>query len=114
MAYNSNLQSYNSRIGELNNKIRATADKDEKSKLATQYTELTREARKLPEPFIKEQNNSLYALVIIDNMLNKKDADINTISNLYDGLDDNLKASPFATKVKIKLEGIKKIKRTIG
>ncbi|MEH6537340.1 MAG: redoxin domain-containing protein [Psychroserpens sp.] len=114
VAYNTELQIHGSKISELSTKIGATEDKDEKSKLAYEATELRRESITLPEKFIKEHKNSLYSLVIIDNMLNKKDANINNISSLYDSLDASMKSTQFATKVKIKLEGIKKSKERLS
>ncbi|MDG5491281.1 TlpA disulfide reductase family protein [Psychroserpens sp. SPM9] len=107
MAYNTNIKSYSTKITELNSKIRATDDKDLKSSLAVEYTKLTNEVKAQPEAFVKSHNNSLYSLVILDNMLNNKEADINNIASLYDNLDANLKSTKFGTAVNVKLQGIK-------
>ena len=84
-----------------------------KSKLAQEYTQLTRKMNALPTKFIEENKNSLYALVIIDNLLKSQNTDIDKVTTLYNGLDESVKTSKLGTNINERLAEIKKQKEAV-
>lgn len=110
MALNAEIESYKTKTTALNNKIRNSSDPAEKSKLAKEFTELTREMRGLPLEFAKTNTSSLYALVVLDNLLKNKDADIENLSSIYNGLDESIKTSKLGANINSRIATIKKEK----
>lgn len=108
MALNAKVESYRAKSVALNNTIRNTTDTGEKSKLALEFSQHTKELKNLPIAFAREHKNSLYSLVVLDNLLKNKEADINELSEIYNGLDESIKSSKLGVNINSRFESIKK------
>ncbi|WP_299336315.1 TlpA disulfide reductase family protein [uncultured Psychroserpens sp.] len=108
MSLNNDVKALRTKATALNNQIRNSTDAAEKSKLANEFTKLTREIRALPLNFAKNNTNSLYSLVVLDNLLKQKDADIENLSGIYEALDESIKSSKLGTNINSRIASIRK------
>ncbi|WP_299276791.1 TlpA disulfide reductase family protein [uncultured Psychroserpens sp.] len=108
MSLNENIEVLNTKASKLNEQIRATSDNTIKSELAQEYTALTREMKALPIAYAKDNKNSLYSLVVIDNLFKTKQPDLDNISSLFNGLDDTIKNTKLGESIKTRLDQLLK------
>ncbi|MGB3608120.1 MAG: TlpA disulfide reductase family protein [Psychroserpens sp.] len=107
IAYETKVKKATDRRKALGNQIRTTVNTEEKAKLSEEYAQLNKEFTKLPNDYIEKNPNSLYALVIINTMLNDRNIDPNNVANLYELLDTDLKKTKLGNDISTKLDAIK-------
>ncbi|WP_298895022.1 TlpA disulfide reductase family protein [uncultured Psychroserpens sp.] len=106
MSLNAQVEELNAKATKLNEQIRATDDKNVKSQLAQEFTQLTRDMRALPITYAKENKSSLYSLVVIDNLFKTNQPDLDNISSLFDGLDASIKSTKLGKNIEAKITGL--------
>ncbi|OUR97665.1 hypothetical protein A9Q86_15745 [Flavobacteriales bacterium 33_180_T64] len=109
-AYSSKLSSLVTQIKALRNKIDATTDNQEKSKLSLEYNNLNKQYVNLPVTYIEENKGSLYALVLLDNLQKARNADLDNVASLYNTLDESIKNTSLGIKISTNIEKLKKQK----
>nr|WP_321234140.1 TlpA disulfide reductase family protein [uncultured Psychroserpens sp.] len=114
IAYQAKLKDLANQRKELGVTIRATNDADEKNELSTQYKSLNDQYANLPISYIENNPNSLYSLVLLDNLIGGRNSDLNKIAELYDGLDDAIKTTVFGNKINTKLVSVRRQKEALS
>ncbi len=109
------LANYFADLRELANKraksigqFRTTDDPAVKKQAEQNVVDINLEQSKLPFKYMSDFKDSTFPLVLINDMLNNKDADLNKLSASLQALDGDVKSSPFGQLVNNKLENIRK------
>ncbi|WP_321251144.1 redoxin domain-containing protein [Psychroserpens sp.] len=109
------LANYYADLRELANKraksigqFRTSDDPAVKKQAEQNVVNINLEQSKLPFKYMSEYKEDIFPLVLINDMLNNKDADLNKLAAALDGLDSDVKSEGFGQMVSNKLETIRK------
>ena len=109
------LASYFSDMRELANKraksigqYRTSEDETVKKQAEQNIVDINVEQSKLPFKYMAEHKDNIFSLVLINDMLNNKDADLKQLAAAIDELDSDIQSSSFGQLVSNKLETIRK------
>ncbi|MBR9915941.1 MAG: redoxin domain-containing protein [Algicola sp.] len=95
-------------------KMRTTADPAEKAKLSEDYSALNQQLSDLPKTYIQTHKNSLYSLVLLENQLKARNADLDNLSAMFNALDPSLKSSNQGKTISANIENLKKEKALLS
>ena len=109
------LASYFSDMRELANKraksigqYRTSEDETVKKQAEQNIVDINVEQSKLPFKYMAEHKDNIFPLVLINDMLNNKDAELKQLAAAIDELDSDIQSSSFGQLVSNKLETIRK------
>lgn len=88
--------------------FRTSQDEAVKKQAEQNVVNINLEQSKLPFKYMSANKDNIFPLVLINDMLNNKDADLNKLSAALENLDRDIKSAPFGQLVSNKLENIKK------
>lgn len=74
------------------------------------YNELREDTNEMNHAFVKEHPSSLFSAVLLSNMLRSNAQPLDTIDVLFNGLDEQVKASEFGAFINESLEAFNKVK----
>lgn len=96
MIYNRNLNSLMQQRNDINLALRDAAqvnDTEKLNSLQVSQSEVNQKLNSLPYEFIENNPDNFYALLIIESMLNNRNAEFVRLTSAYRGLSDDLKAT---------------------
>lgn len=74
------------------------------------FEELQEDGKNMEYTFVKENPSSFFSVILMNNMLQSKAQPIDTVSNLYDALDEEIKTSDFGKFVNERIQAMNSIK----
>ena len=115
------LAAYYADLRELANKraksigqFRTSQDEAVKKQAEENVVQINLEQSKLPFEYMSQNKDNAFPLILINDMLNNKEADLNKLSESLEGLDRDIKSSSFGLLVSNKLDNLKKQRAALG
>ena len=111
-AYNAKIMGINEKRRTLNLAARQAAQSDDNEKLKSinkELTDLNTEIMNSPNEFIKNNGDNYYSLFLMQNMLRRRNFDPQKLTDMYNGLDENLKNSNQGKEILAQVERVKKM-----
>ena len=104
VAFEAQLHDLVAKRVEQRGKMRQLSSAEERAQVSAELADINKQLTDLPINYVEKNPNSLYAMILFDNMLGMKDVDIKRIAPLYDSMDDNNKNSKLGTDIKKKID----------
>lgn len=108
------LANYFSDLRELANKraksigqFRTSDDPVVKKQAEENVVQINMQQSKLPFDYMEKHNDNVFPLILINDMLNNKESDLNKLAEAINGLNSDIKSTPFGQLVANKLKTIK-------
>ena len=108
--YNKSMMDLNKRRQEISLALREAAQSNDEAQTAVLNKELSEVSIQMmngPFDFVKNNGDNFYSLILLESMLRRRNADLNKTIEAYDGIDEELKATPKGKEVLAQVENAK-------
>ena len=112
LTYNLKLKELSDKRLAVNTQLRAAAQTNDNEKVTALNNEMTNvnvQMLDAPFDFVKNNGDNFYSLMLLENMLRRKNTDLAKITEAFDGLDSDLKNSIKGKALVTQVEEIKKL-----